>query len=52
MKKLKNEKGEWAVRDDVQKSFKVGGDKVLMKGLTVGYTGYAADLLSDRRCGR
>lgn len=27
MKKLKNEKGEWVVRDDVQISFKVGGDK-------------------------
>ena len=43
MKKLKNEKGEWVVRDDVQISFKVGGDKVLKGGLTVGYTGYAAD---------
>jgi hypothetical protein len=43
MKKLKNEKGEWVVRDDVQVSFKVGGDKVLKGGLTVGYTGYAAD---------
>ena len=42
MKKLKNEKGEWVVRDDVQISFKVG-DKVLKGGLTVGYTGYAAD---------
>ena len=29
MKKLKNEKGEWVVRDDVQISFKVGGDKLL-----------------------
>ena len=28
MKKLKNEKGEWVVRDDVQISFKIG-DKVL-----------------------
>ena len=43
MKKLKNEKGEWAVRDDEQISFKVGGDKVLKAGLTVGYTGCAAD---------
>ena len=43
MKKLKNEKGEWVVRDDVQVSFKVGGDKILKGGLTVGYTGYAAD---------
>ena len=42
MKGLKNEKGEWVVRDDVQISFKVG-DKVLKGGLTVGYTGYAAD---------
>ena len=42
MKKLKNEKEEWVVRDDVQISFKVG-DKVLKGGLTVGYTGYAAD---------
>jgi hypothetical protein len=42
MKKLKNEKGEWVVRDDVQISFKVG-DKVLKGGLSVGYTGYAAD---------
>ena len=43
MKKLKNERGEWVVRDDVQISYKVGGDKVLKGGLTVGYTGYAAD---------
>jgi hypothetical protein len=35
MKKLKNEKGEWVVRDDVRISFKVG-DKVLKGGLTVG----------------
>ena len=42
MKKLKNENGGWVVRDDVQISFKVG-DKVLKGGLTVGYTGYAAD---------
>ena len=39
MKKLKNEKGEWVVREDVQISFKVG-DKVRKGGLTVGYTGY------------
>jgi hypothetical protein len=39
MKSLKNEKGEWMVRDDVQISFKVG-DKVRKGGLTVGYTGY------------
>ena len=39
MKHLKNEKGEWAVRDDVQISFKVNG-KVRKGGLTVGYTGY------------
>ena len=43
MRKLKNEKGEWVVRDDVQISFKVGGDKILKGGLSVGYTGYAAD---------
>jgi len=39
MKKLKNEKGEWVVRDDVQISFMVR-DKVRKGGLTVGYTGY------------
>jgi len=39
MKHLKNEKGEWVVRDDVQISFKVG-DKVRKGGLSVGYTGY------------
>ena len=39
MKCLKNEKGEWVVRDDVQISFKAG-DKVRKGGLTVGYTGY------------
>ena len=39
MKKLKNEKGEWVVREDVQISFKAG-DKVRKGGLTVGYTGY------------
>ena len=42
MKKLKNEKGEWVVRDDVQISFKVG-DKVRKGGLTVGYTGYGGE---------
>ena len=39
MECLKNEKGEWVVREDVQISFKVG-DKVRKGGLTVGYTGY------------
>lgn len=39
MKHLKNERGEWVVRDDVQISFNVGG-KVRKGGLTVGYTGY------------
>jgi hypothetical protein len=39
MKKLKNEKGEWVVREDVQISFNVS-DKVRKGGLTVGYTGY------------
>ncbi len=39
MKHLKNAKGEWVVRDDVQISFKVNG-KVRKGGLTVGYTGY------------
>jgi hypothetical protein len=39
MKHLKNEKGEWVVRDDVQISFKVG-NTVRKGGLTVGYTGY------------
>ncbi len=39
MKKLKNEKGEWVVRDDVQISFKAR-DKVRKGGLSVGYTGY------------
>jgi len=39
MKHLKNEKGEWVVRDDVQISFKVNG-KVRKGGLTVGFTGY------------
>ncbi len=39
MKHLKDKKGEWVVRDDVQISFKVNG-KVRKGGLTVGYTGY------------
>jgi hypothetical protein len=39
MKCLKDDKGEWVVRDDVQISFKAG-DKVRKGGLTVGYTGY------------
>ena len=39
MKCLKDEKGEWVVRDDVQISFKAG-DNVRKGGLTVGYTGY------------
>lgn len=39
MKCLKDEKGEWVVREDVQISFKVG-DTVRKGGLTVGYTGY------------
>jgi hypothetical protein len=39
MKKLKNDKDEWVVRDDVQISFKVG-ETVRKGGLTVGYTGY------------
>jgi hypothetical protein len=39
MKALKNDKGEWVVRDDVQISFKVG-DTVRKGGLTVGFTGY------------
>jgi hypothetical protein len=39
MKRLKDDKGEWVVRDDVQVSFKVG-DEVRKGGLTVGYTGY------------
>jgi hypothetical protein len=39
MKGLKNGKGEWIVREDVEISFKVG-DQVRKGGLTVGYTGY------------
>ena len=39
MKHLKNEKGQWVVRDDVQISFKARG-KVREGGLTIGYTGY------------
>jgi len=39
MKRLKNDQGEWVVRDDVRISFKVGDD-VRKGGLTIGYTGY------------
>ena len=39
MKKLKSEKGEWVVREDVQISFNVR-EKVRKGGLTIGYTGY------------
>jgi hypothetical protein len=39
MKHLRNDKGEWVVRDDVQISFKVGGS-VRKGGLTVGFTQY------------
>ena len=39
MRRLKNEKGEWVVRNDVRISFKVDG-KVREGGLTVGYTAY------------
>ena len=39
MKKLKNDKDECVVRDDVQISFKVN-ETVRKGGLTVGYTGY------------
>lgn len=39
MKGLKNEKGEWTVRDDVQISFKAR-EIVRKGGLTVGFTGY------------
>jgi hypothetical protein len=39
MKGLKDGKGEWVVREDVEISFKVG-DQVRKGGLTVGYTGY------------
>ena len=39
MKPLKNGKGDWVVRDDVQISFKVD-DTVRKGGLTVGFTGY------------
>jgi hypothetical protein len=39
MKRLKDENGNWVVRDDVQISFNVNG-KVRKGGLTVGYTGY------------
>jgi len=39
MKRLKNEQGEWVVRDDVEISYKVNGN-ARKGGLTVGYTGY------------
>jgi hypothetical protein len=39
MKCLKDDNGQWVVRDDVQISFKVR-DQVRKGGLTVGYTGY------------
>jgi hypothetical protein len=39
MKHLKDEDGEWVVREDVRISFKARG-KVRKGGLTVGYTGY------------
>ena len=39
LKKLRNEKGEWVVPEDVQISFNVR-DNVRKGGLTVGYTGY------------
>jgi len=39
MKHLKDENGNWIVRDDVEISYKVRG-KVRKGGLTVGYTGY------------
>ncbi|PQJ29195.1 hypothetical protein BSZ32_12295 [Rubritalea profundi] len=42
MKHLKDKNGEWAVRDDVQISYKVR-DKVRKGGLTVGYTGYGSN---------
>jgi hypothetical protein len=42
MKGLKDAKGEWVVRDDVQISFKAG-EKVRKGGLTVGYTGYGGN---------
>lgn len=39
MKHLKDAKGQWVVREDVQISFKVR-DQVRQGGLTIGYTGY------------
>ena len=42
MKHLRHDDGEWAVRDDVQISFKAR-DKVRKGALTIGYTGYGGD---------
>ena len=42
MKGLRDAKGEWEVRDDVQISFNAG-EKVRKGGLTVGYTGYGGN---------
>ena len=39
MKHLKDESGNWVVRDDVEISFRAR-DKVRKGGLTIGYTGY------------
>jgi hypothetical protein len=39
MKRLKNEKGDWDIRDDLEISNKVDG-KVRKGGLTVGYTNF------------
>jgi|TARA_B110000037_G_C17128096_1_gene509392 hypothetical protein len=39
MKHLRDHKGKWVMRDDVEISYKVKG-KVRKGGLTVGYTGY------------
>jgi hypothetical protein len=39
MKHLKDEKGQWVMRNDVQISFKARG-KLRKGGLTIGYTGY------------
>lgn len=39
MKHLKDNKGQWVLRDDVQISFKARG-KLRKGGLTIGYTGY------------
>lgn len=42
MKHLRDEQGEWVVRDDVHISFKVG-DRVRKGGLTIGYSGYGGN---------